>query len=72
MKKVKWVSYIELTSEREAESESCFSCNVEFHYPKGIEQFEDQLEDFKATVKVNDNIYLPDEEDLLLWMSFVV
>ena len=37
-----------MTSERKAEFESCFSCNVEFHFPKGIEQFEDPLEDFKA------------------------
>ena len=37
-----------MTSERKAEIESCFSCNVEFHFPKGIEQFEDLLEDFKA------------------------
>ena len=68
LKKVEWVLYIELTSEREAEIESCFSCNVEFHYPKGIEQFEDQLEDFKAcsnTAKVNDNIYSSDEEDIV-------
>ena len=60
--------YIEFTSEREAEVESCFSCNVEFHYPKEIEQFEDQLEDFKAhsnSAKVNDNIYLSDEEDIV-------
>ena len=64
MKKVEWVSQIELTSKREAEIESCFSSNVEFHYPKGTEKLEDQLEDFKAfsnTAKGNDNIYSSDE-----------
>ena len=43
--------------EREAEDESCFSCDVEFHYPKGLEKFNDLLEDFKAhmnTAKASD------------------
>ena len=44
LKKVEWVWYIELTSAREAEMGSCFSCNVELHCPNGIEQFENQLE----------------------------
>ena len=48
LKKVKWVLYIELKPEREAEIESCFSCDVEFHYPKGLEKFGDLLDDFKA------------------------
>ena len=48
LKKVKCVSYIELKPEREAEIESCFSCDVEFHYPKGLEKFGDLLVDFKA------------------------
>ena len=50
--------YIDLNEEREAEIESCFSCNVGFHYPKSIEQFKDLLEVFKArsrTAKTNDN-----------------
>ena len=60
MKKVEWVSYIELTSKIEAEIESCFSCDVEFHHPIELEQFEGQLEDFKAcsnTAKVNEDTY---------------
>ena len=68
-KLVEWILYIESTSEREAEIESCFSCNVEFHYPKGIGKFENQLEDFKArsnTAKVNDHIYSFDEEDIVI------
>ena len=48
LKKVEWVSSIELSTEREVEIESCFLCNVEFHYPNGIETFNDILEEFKA------------------------
>ena len=48
LKKVEWVSYIELKIEREAEIESCFSCNLEFYYPKRLAKFGDLLEDFKA------------------------
>ena len=40
--------HIELKAEREAEIESCFSCDVEFHYLKGLEKFNDLLEDFKG------------------------
>ena len=52
------VWYIDLDEEREAEIESCFSCDIDFHYPKSIEQFEDLLEVFKAplkTAKRNEN-----------------
>ena len=39
LKRLKWVSYIDLDEEREAEIDSCFSCDVDFHYLKSIEQF---------------------------------
>ena len=39
LKKVEWVSYIELKRKREAEIVPCFPCDVKFHYP-----FEDLLE----------------------------
>ena len=48
LKRVEWVSYMQLNSEREAEIKSCFSCPVEFHYPKELEKFNDLLEVFKA------------------------
>ena len=51
------MSHIEQKPEREAEIESCFSCDVEFPYPKGLEKFGDLLEDFKArlsTAKASD------------------
>ena len=44
---VEWVLYIELKAEREAEIESCFSCDVSI-YLKGLEKFNDLLEDFKG------------------------
>ena len=47
LKKVEWVSYIDLDEEREAETKSCFSCDVYFHYLKLIEQFGDLLEVFR-------------------------
>ena len=68
LKKVEWVSYIKLKSERKAETESYFSCNVEFPCPKGLEIFEDLLEDFKArlnTAKINDDTYSSVEEDII-------
>ena len=37
-----------MSSEREPEIESCFSCDVEFHYPNRLETFNDLLEEFKA------------------------
>ena len=56
-------------SEREVETESCFPCDVVFHYPKGLEKFEDLLEDFKArsnTAKVNDDdTYSFEEKDIV-------
>ena len=39
--------YIDLDEEREAETKSCFSCDVYFHYLKLIEQFIDLLEVFR-------------------------
>ena len=48
LKKVEWVSTIELSAEREAEIESCFSCSIDFHYPNGLETFNNLLDEFKA------------------------
>ena len=41
------VSYVKLDKRREAEIQSCFSCELEFHYPKNKENFENLLQDFK-------------------------
>ena len=45
--KAEWVSSIELTLTREAEIQSTFSCDAEFHYPQTLERFGDLIEDFK-------------------------
>ena len=37
LKRVEWVLYINLDKGREAEIESCFSCDVDFHYLKSTE-----------------------------------
>ena len=65
IKRVEWVSYIDLDEEREAEVESCLFPDVDFHYPKLIEQLEGLLEFFNArsrTVKKNDDNSLSDDE----------
>ena len=59
LEKVEWVSSIKLQAEREAEIESCFSCNVEFYYPKGLRR----LENFKAHWNTV-NTYSSNEEDV--------
>ena len=48
LKKVEWVSSFKLSVEGVAEIESCFSCGVGFHYPNGLETFNDLLDLFKA------------------------
>lgn len=46
-----WVSYIDLSREREAEIESCFFCKAKFHYPKSFEQCDNSLETFNTCSK---------------------
>ena len=48
LKKVEWISYIELDEVREVQIQSCFKCNAEFHYPTSILEFKDVLENFKV------------------------
>ena len=43
LKRAQGVLYIDLDKEKEAEIESSFFCNVDFHYPKLTEQFENIL-----------------------------
>ena len=45
--KAEWVSYIKLDKRKEAKIQSCFNCELEFHYPKNKEHFENLLQDFK-------------------------
>ena len=52
LKKIEWVSYIKLPKEREAEIESCFTCEVEFHYPQDQDALTDLLDEFKKKIKI--------------------
>ena len=47
LKKTEWVSYIKLTKERKAETESCFACPVKFHYPQDKKDLKDLLDELK-------------------------
>ena len=49
--KVEWVSYIPLDKTREAEIQSCFSCDIEFHYPRDKDRLDNLLEEFKLRSK---------------------
>ena len=53
--KAEWVLYILPDKAREAGTQSCFSCDLEFHYPKNLEQFEKFLEKFKLRSKNSSN-----------------
>ena len=47
LKKSEWVSSIILTKEREAEIESCFQCEVGFHYPQDQVALSHLIEELK-------------------------
>ena len=42
-----WVSQIKLSAKREAEIESCFSTENEFHYPHTVDELNELAEDLK-------------------------
>ena len=56
MQKAKWVSYIKLGKIREAQIQSCFKCDVEFHYPKNTIELEDIIEEFKMRSKASETV----------------
>ena len=45
------MSYIQLNKTREAEIQSCFSCDIEFHYPKDKDHFDNILGEIKLRSK---------------------
>ena len=51
--KTEWISYIKLDKSREAEIQSCFNCDIEFHYPNNKDKFENLLQDFKLHSRSN-------------------
>ena len=61
LKKAKWISGIKLSTSRETEIESNFSCPISFFYPNDINELGDLLEEFKLEVETeqttnNDNV----------------
>ena len=54
LKKAEWVSYIPLTSKREAEIASDFSCPIDFWYPCTPDELIDLLEEFKQKSRSED------------------
>ena len=54
LKKAEWVSYIPLTSKREAETASDFSCPIDFRYPRTSHELSDLLKEFKQKSKSED------------------
>ena len=66
LKRVEWVSYSDLDEERE--TEFCFSCDIDFHYSKSIEQLEDLFEVFKACLRTAKRTAIP----LCLMMNFLM
>ena len=64
--KIEWVSGIEIIKSREAEIQSCFNNEVEFHPAADVEKLKTLIETFKLTtedlinendVNINDSIY---------------
>ena len=43
-----------MTKESEAEIESCFTCEVEFHYPKDPESLNDLLDEFEKRSRLDE------------------
>ena len=73
--------HIILTKEREAEIESCFQCEVEFHYLQDQVALSDLMEEFKNGSSKNsnknnvNNIFGEKKQfvtDLLSWTMFQV
>ena len=65
---MEWISYIELDEVREAQIQSCFKCNVEFHYPTSILEFKDVLENFKVQSRASSETAI-DSSSLITIMS---
>ena len=55
LKKEECISYIVLTRETDTEIESCFQCDVEFHYPQDQVALSDLIEEFKNRSSKNSN-----------------
>ena len=74
--KIKWVSQISLSKQREAQIQSNFDCPLSFQYPKNVEELDSLLEELKTkTADENDtdsaieNIYGIKKKNLLTTMA---
>ena len=54
LKKAEWISCISLTKKREAEIQTNFSCEVEFHYTADKDEFDAILEELKSKSRGNE------------------
>ena len=75
LKKVKWVSGIQLSKRREAEIASNFSCDINFSYPNDADELSDKLEEFKiesesdeTTTTNNNNVNVFGENSARDWL----
>lgn len=47
--KAQWVSSIQLNKTRQTEIQSCFDCNLSFHYPQTLKTFFDNTNSIDST-----------------------
>ena len=52
--KAEWISSIQRSKTREAKIQSCFDCDLSFHYLQNLETFTDSLEDFNLKKSIDD------------------
>ena len=66
LEKAEWVSQIALSERKEAQIQSCFSSQVEFHYPSTVNDLEDLIDQFKKSREktVDDTDSFLDDENL--------
>ena len=50
--KIKWVSQISLSKQREAQIQSNFDCPLSFQYPKNVEELDSLLEELKTKIQL--------------------
>ena len=46
LEKIEWVSKIELSEQREAQTQYCFSFQFEFHYPHSVDDSDNLMKQF--------------------------
>ena len=67
LKIVEWLSQIELSTSREAEIQSCFDTQADFHYPASVDDLDELLQHFKKSLREresNDSITPSDNKNI--------